>query len=82
MGALEDLAAKIGMDPLDFVLKNIEMTGVRANVYRDELLKAAEMIEWKKLWRPARRRGGRQHRDHQARTWALAPHLGRRRPRQ
>ena len=52
MGALEDLAAKIGMDPLDFVLKNIELTGVRANVYRDELLKAAEMIEWKKLWRP------------------------------
>lgn len=52
MGALEDLAAKLQMDPLDFVLKNIEMTGVRANVYRDELLKAAEMIEWKKLWRP------------------------------
>lgn len=52
MGALEDLAAKLQMDPLDFVLKNIEMTGVRANIYRDELLKAAEMIEWKKLWRP------------------------------
>ncbi len=52
MGALEDMAAKLKMDPLDFVLKNIEMTGVRANVYRDELLKAAEMIEWKKLWRP------------------------------
>ncbi|MFZ4628051.1 MAG: xanthine dehydrogenase family protein molybdopterin-binding subunit [Blastocatellia bacterium] len=52
MGALEDLSAKLQMDPLDFVLKNIEMTGVRANIYRDELLKAAEMIEWKKLWRP------------------------------
>jgi xanthine dehydrogenase YagR molybdenum-binding subunit len=52
MGALEDLAAKLQMDPLDFVLKNIELTGVRANIYRDELLKAAEMIEWKKLWRP------------------------------
>ncbi len=52
MGALEDLAAKLNMDPLDFFLKNLELTGVRANVYKDELLKAAEMIEWKKLWRP------------------------------
>ncbi len=52
MGALEDLAAKLNMDPLDFFIKNIELTGVRANVYKDELLKAAEMIEWKKLWRP------------------------------
>src|SRR5215468_10840153 len=52
MAALEDLAAELKMDPLDFFLKNIELTGARANVYRDELLKAAEMIEWKKLWRP------------------------------
>ena len=52
MSALDDLAAKLRMDPLDFFLKNIEMTGVRANVYKEELLKAAEMIEWKKLWRP------------------------------
>ncbi|HKX33420.1 MAG TPA: molybdopterin cofactor-binding domain-containing protein, partial [Blastocatellia bacterium] len=52
MGALEDLAAKLSMDPLEFFLKNLEMTGARANVYRDELQKAAELIEWKKLWRP------------------------------
>jgi xanthine dehydrogenase YagR molybdenum-binding subunit len=52
MGALEDLAAKVGMDPLDFFIKNIELTGARANVYKEELLKAAEMIEWKKNWRP------------------------------
>jgi xanthine dehydrogenase YagR molybdenum-binding subunit len=38
-------------------MKNIEMTGVRANVYKDELLRAAEMIEWKKIWRP-RGQGG------------------------
>jgi xanthine dehydrogenase YagR molybdenum-binding subunit len=57
MGALEDLAAKLNMDPLDFFLKNIEMTGVRANVYKDELLKAAEMIGWKANWRP-RGQGG------------------------
>jgi xanthine dehydrogenase YagR molybdenum-binding subunit len=52
MSALEDLAAKLNMDPLEFFLKNLDMTGVRANVYKDELLKAAELIEWKKLWRP------------------------------
>ncbi|HEY6400977.1 MAG TPA: molybdopterin cofactor-binding domain-containing protein, partial [Blastocatellia bacterium] len=52
MAALEDLAAELKMDPLDLFLKNIDKVGARANVYRDELLKAAEMIEWKKLWRP------------------------------
>lgn len=52
MGALEDLAAKLGMDPLDFFLKNIELTGARAVTYREELQKAAELIEWKKIWRP------------------------------
>jgi len=52
MAALEDMAAKLNMDPLDFFLKNIALTGARQNVYSDELKKAAEMIEWKKLWRP------------------------------
>src|SRR5581483_1009702 len=52
MGALDDLAAKLGMDPLDFFLKNLELAGTRAVTYRDELLKAAELIEWKKNWRP------------------------------
>jgi xanthine dehydrogenase YagR molybdenum-binding subunit len=50
--ALDDLAAAIPMDPLDFFLKNIEHTGPRAKQYHEELLKAAEMIEWKKKWRP------------------------------
>jgi xanthine dehydrogenase YagR molybdenum-binding subunit len=52
MSAIEDLAAKLNMDPLDLCLKNIELTAPRSNVYRDELLKGAEMIEWKKNWRP------------------------------
>jgi len=52
MGALDDLAAAIPMDPLDFFLKNLEHTGPRAREYREELLKAAEMIDWKKKWRP------------------------------
>ena len=52
MSAFEDLAAELKMDPLDLFLKNLGLAGARANVYRDELMKAAEMIEWKKLWRP------------------------------
>jgi len=52
MAALEDLAAELKMDPLDFVLKNIELTGQRAEVYREELMKAADLIEWKKKWHP------------------------------
>ncbi|MBI3427005.1 MAG: xanthine dehydrogenase family protein molybdopterin-binding subunit [Acidobacteria bacterium] len=52
MSAMEDLAAKLNMDPLDFFLKNIELTGARAVTYKDELMKAAEMIDWKKTWRP------------------------------
>lgn len=52
MGALEDLAAKLNMDPLEFFLKNIELTGARAVTYKDELMKGAELIDWKKTWRP------------------------------
>jgi xanthine dehydrogenase YagR molybdenum-binding subunit len=52
MAALEDLAAKLNMDPLDFFIKNIGLTGTRSELYRKELLKAAELIEWKSKWHP------------------------------
>jgi xanthine dehydrogenase YagR molybdenum-binding subunit len=52
MSALEDLCAKLGMDPMDFFLKNIELTGPRAKIYAEEMQKAAELIEWKKKWHP------------------------------
>ena len=52
LGALEDAAAKIGMDPLDFMLKNLNLVTARAEVYHDELLMAADLIEWKKNWHP------------------------------
>lgn len=45
--ALEDLAAKLKMDSLTFFLKNVELTP-RPEVYRSQLEKAAELIEWKK----------------------------------
>ncbi|HJQ69975.1 MAG TPA: xanthine dehydrogenase family protein molybdopterin-binding subunit [Blastocatellia bacterium] len=52
MGALEDLAAKLNMDPYDLFLKNIDLTGARADVYREEMKIAADLIGWKQKWRP------------------------------
>jgi len=50
--ALDDLAAKLNMDPLNFFSKNADLAGERADVYRQELRKAAELIDWEKNWRP------------------------------
>jgi xanthine dehydrogenase YagR molybdenum-binding subunit len=47
--AIEDFAAKIGMDPLEVFAKNADYTP-RAAVYRSQLQKAAELSDWKKLW--------------------------------
>src|SRR5215472_153590 len=58
MSALEDLAAKLNMDPLDLMLKNIQLTAPatdtfnRAGTYHDELMIAADLIGWKKNWHP------------------------------
>lgn len=77
MAALDDLAAELKMDPLDFFIKNIAMTGVRAKVYEEELLKAAEMIEWKKNWHP-RGEGGtgpvKRGLGLSIHTWGGGPH--------
>ena len=50
MAAVEDLAAKLGMDPLELFLKNISITGALAITYTEELHKAAELIEWQQKW--------------------------------
>ncbi len=52
MGALDDLAAKLNMDPLDVWLKNLEITGPRRDVYREELAVAADLMGWKGKWHP------------------------------
>ena len=52
MGALDDLAAKLNMDPLDFWVKNLEIAGARRDVYREELPIAAELMGWRDKWRP------------------------------
>jgi xanthine dehydrogenase YagR molybdenum-binding subunit len=50
MGAIEDLAAKLKMDPLDLILKNMEIAGPRAQTYREEFAIADELMGWKKNW--------------------------------
>jgi xanthine dehydrogenase YagR molybdenum-binding subunit len=52
MCALEDLAAKLEMDPIDLFIKNIDMTAPRAALYKEQLIKAAELADWKKKWHP------------------------------
>jgi xanthine dehydrogenase YagR molybdenum-binding subunit len=58
MTALDDLAAAHKMDPLDFFIKNLPLTARPAvtidfpKVYREELTIGADMIGWKKKWRP------------------------------
>ncbi|HXY02230.1 MAG TPA: xanthine dehydrogenase family protein molybdopterin-binding subunit [Terriglobales bacterium] len=52
MCAVDDLAAKLNMDPLDLWLKNLEITGPRRDNYREELGIASDLMGWKDKWRP------------------------------
>lgn len=49
--ALDDLAAKLNMDPVEFWLKNLKFTA-RPDVYRAQITQAADMIGWKQKWHP------------------------------
>ncbi len=57
MSALEDAAAKLGMDPLAFFKKNLALTEM-PDVYAEELDIAAGMIGWKDKWRPRSEKTG------------------------
>jgi len=76
MCALEDLAHKLNMNPLDFFLKNVGLSA-RGDVYRAELLKAAELMDWKTKWHP-RGQGGKGHIKQgvglSIHTWGGRPH--------
>ncbi len=51
--ALDDLADKLGMDPVEFLKKNLNLTtNGRAQDYAAELDKAAELMDWKSKWHP------------------------------
>ena len=49
--ALEDLAAKLNMDPVELFKKNLNYTD-RPEVYAKQIDIAAGMIDWKKNWHP------------------------------
>jgi len=51
--ALDDFAHKVGMDPIEVFKVNAQYAPqARVDTYRYQLDKAAELAEWKKLWRP------------------------------
>jgi xanthine dehydrogenase YagR molybdenum-binding subunit len=53
MCALDDLADKLGMDPIELLKKNCDFAPENlSKTYREELDKAAELAEWKKHWHP------------------------------
>jgi xanthine dehydrogenase YagR molybdenum-binding subunit len=52
MCALDDLAAKLGMDPVQLLLKNLNLVTARANVYQEELRVSDGLMQWSERWRP------------------------------
>jgi xanthine dehydrogenase YagR molybdenum-binding subunit len=56
MCALDDVAAKLNMDPVEFFGKNLNLTRARENTYREELAIATELMGWKEKWHPRPRK--------------------------
>ena len=51
--AIDDLAAKLGMDSYEVFLKNLDqVTNGKADVYKSEMEIGAKLIDWKKNWHP------------------------------
>jgi len=58
MGALDDLAAKLNMDPIVFLTKNIHLAPEPLQkIYLDEFPIARQLSQWDKYWHP-RGQGG------------------------
>ena len=56
--AMDDFAAKAGLDPLEVFKINAQYAPTaRVETYRYQLDKAAELAEWKKLWKPRGQNG-------------------------
>jgi xanthine dehydrogenase YagR molybdenum-binding subunit len=52
LAALEDLAARLGMNPLDLTLLNLPLTGPLEKVYGEELAIADRLMGWRQRWHP------------------------------
>jgi xanthine dehydrogenase YagR molybdenum-binding subunit len=55
--AIEDFAAKCGLDPMEVFKKNASY-GPRPELYLYQFDKAAELSDWKKLWKPRDAKNG------------------------
>ena len=77
MVAFDDLAAKLQMDPVEFLRKNLDLTA-RPEVYAAQLDKAAEMMDWKAKWHPRVREMIAGLGPHPPRRRRFSPHVGRR----
>jgi len=51
MSALDDLADRLGMDPLRFLQKNLHLTGTRERFFAEELEVADRLMDWSRRWR-------------------------------
>ena len=56
--AMDDVAAKLGMDSYDLFLKNLDKTA-RPEVYTAQMKRAATLIDWKAKWHPRGKENGK-----------------------
>lgn len=82
MSAIDDLAAKLNMDPIEVLTKNADLAPnpTLAKYYREELQVAAKLADWHKNWHPR----GDKTAGHIKRgmgcsihTWGGDPHNGK-----
>jgi xanthine dehydrogenase YagR molybdenum-binding subunit len=50
--AMDDLADKLGMDPIEFRLKNLSPTDFHTAIYKAEIAMGAELIGWRQKRKP------------------------------
>jgi xanthine dehydrogenase YagR molybdenum-binding subunit len=50
--AMDDLAEKLGMDPIEFRLRNLSPTDFHTKIYKAELEMGAELIAWRQKRKP------------------------------
>src|SRR5262249_2783133 len=55
--AMDDLAEKLGMDPLEFRLKNLPPGDFHTPIYEAEIAMGAELIDWRNKRRPRGQNG-------------------------
>lgn len=52
MGAIDDLAAKLAMDPVHLIQANLGLLSARSAVYQEEIKVADQLMQWSQRWRP------------------------------